>query len=116
VCIYDATCAVAGSPFTVDVSAKLGKLPYLNSGGFAIGIEATRTVGGSTLDCKLQGSNNGTNYLDIVAFTQLATSGRELKLVPYITEKLQLYLVVGAGSTYTVKIYRPATGKGEKVR
>jgi hypothetical protein len=103
--IYEATCAVGSSPFTIDVSAKLGKLPYLNAGGFAIGLEGVRTAGASTLDCKLQGSNDGTNFLDIVAFTQLSASGRELKLVPYITEKLHLYLVVGTASTWTVKVY-----------
>lgn len=106
VCIVNQVCAVAGSPFTIDVSAKLGKLPSLSTGAFAIGWEVARTAGASTCDGKLQGSNDGTNYLDIVAFTQVtAATGRELKAVPYLTEKLQIVIAIGTVSTFTVKIY-----------
>jgi len=104
--IVDQTCAVAGTPFNLDVSAKLGKLPYTAPGGFAMGWEVARTTGASTCDGKLQGTNDGTNWIDIVAFTQVTgATGRELKLVTMMTDRLRFVVAIGATTTFTVKVY-----------
>jgi hypothetical protein len=71
----------------------------------SIWLEATENSGTATCDVKVVGTQDGTNYLDLVAMTQLSASGREVKALPLLAKTMKITVTIGGTGNWTVKVY-----------
>lgn len=73
--VYAATGQSTAIQLTSDTDATVDKL---NMGYHLSGYIRLHTIGGAgTLDCTIQTSPDGTNWFDLITFTQLAAAGSE---------------------------------------
>jgi len=71
----------------------------------SIWLEATENSGTATCDVKVIGTQDGTNYLDLVAMTQLSATGREVKALPFLAKTMKITVTIGGTGNWTVKVY-----------
>ena len=113
VTVFTGSYAAAGNGAAAndfDITDALSKYQWV--GDVTLHLVVARTGGASTLDVVLTASLDGTNYANLVAFTQIdAATGIEMKVIapPGNKALYKTNIDLGSVSTYTVTVY--ASGK-----
>lgn len=90
---------------TYDVSTVWSSVPFVgNMCAFLLG---TENANGTTCDVDIQISLDGTNFEEVISFTQLSATGHELKAftIPPGAKQMKVVCTLGGVYSWTVKVW-----------
>lgn len=102
-CIVSQSYTSTSSPYTVDITDAFKKGKWI--GPRAWFLSATKASGTGNCDVDIQVSqNNGTTKPECISFTQLSTTGTELKAetIPVAGEKVYAIVTISSTANYTI--------------